>query len=292
MGADGVLFTAEAGGMEAPKTAVNGGYDPPESMIFYVSRNLRDEPLPQLMAAMAEGETLSLRLLAADGRSLLQDVIYTDGYESALARAGEAGGRCRDRAADRGALRAVCGRGRRVLEDRRRDGGARRVRSAPAGAAARRLFARFPDDIGGCDVRAACRSATGMRSAPAPWSFSALSAQASVKPAPVVVDRLALGLELCEPARRAPGYRAAASTSCRDARRPRGRRTPRGERRRSRDRPSRPASRCCSSRCPTTPRRPCRSHRRRPCRARRWALLIRQRGDVHGRQASGIRSAR
>lgn len=89
-GADGVLFTAEAVGMEAPKTAVNGGYDPPESMIFHVSRNLRDEPLPQLMAAIETGDTLSVKLLAADGRSLLQDVLYTDGFAGALARAGEA----------------------------------------------------------------------------------------------------------------------------------------------------------------------------------------------------------
>jgi hypothetical protein len=91
IGASGVLFTAEAGGMEAPKTAVNGGYDPPESMIFHVSRNLRDEPLPQLMAALAKGETLSVKLSAADGRSLLKDALYTDGYESALGRAREAG---------------------------------------------------------------------------------------------------------------------------------------------------------------------------------------------------------
>ena len=90
LGADGVLFTAEAGGMEAPKTAVNGGYDPPEAMIFGVSRNLRDEPLPQLMEALTKGETLSVRLLAADGRSLLKDALYTDGYASALGRAGEA----------------------------------------------------------------------------------------------------------------------------------------------------------------------------------------------------------
>ena len=91
-GADGVLFAAEAAGMEAPKTAVNGGYDPPESMIFHVSRNLRDEPLPQLMAALVKGDTLSVKLLATDGRPLLQDVLYTDGFESALARAGVAAG--------------------------------------------------------------------------------------------------------------------------------------------------------------------------------------------------------
>jgi len=91
-GADGVLFAAKAAGQEAPKTAVNGGYDPPESMIFHVSRNLRDEPLSLLMAALMGGDTLSLKLLAADGRSLLQEVIYTDGFESALGRAGEAAG--------------------------------------------------------------------------------------------------------------------------------------------------------------------------------------------------------
>lgn len=92
MGAGGVLFAAEASGMEAPKTPVNGGYDPPDSMIFHVSRNLRDEPLPQLMAALAGGETLSLNLLAAEGRPLLREVIYTDGFQSALGRAGEAAG--------------------------------------------------------------------------------------------------------------------------------------------------------------------------------------------------------
>lgn len=91
-GADGVLFAAQAPGMEAPKTAVNGGYDPAQSMIFHASRNLRDEPLPQLMAALERGDTLSVKLLAADGRSLLQDVLYTDGFSSALGRAGEAAG--------------------------------------------------------------------------------------------------------------------------------------------------------------------------------------------------------
>jgi len=91
-GADGVLFATMAAGMEAPKTAVNGGYDPPESMIFHVSRNLRDEPLPKLMAALEKGEALSVKLLAADGRSLLQDVLYTDGFENALGQAGEAAG--------------------------------------------------------------------------------------------------------------------------------------------------------------------------------------------------------
>ena len=89
-GASGVLFAAEAGGMEAPRTPVNGGHDPPDAMIFYASRNLRDEPLPQLMAALEAGDTLSVRLIAADGRSLLQDVLYTDGFAAALGRAGEA----------------------------------------------------------------------------------------------------------------------------------------------------------------------------------------------------------
>jgi hypothetical protein len=89
-GAAGVLFAADAAGMEALKTPVNGGYDPPESMIFHVSRNLRDEPLPDFTAALETGDTLSVKLLAADGRSLLQDVLYTDGFASALALAGEA----------------------------------------------------------------------------------------------------------------------------------------------------------------------------------------------------------
>ena len=67
--------------MEAPKTAVNGGYEPPESMIFYVSRNLRDEPLPQLLAAL---ETRRHAVGEADwrrtARTLLQDALYTDGF--------------------------------------------------------------------------------------------------------------------------------------------------------------------------------------------------------------------
>jgi hypothetical protein len=44
------------------------------------------------MAALVKGDTLSVKLLATDGRPLLQDVLYTDGFESALARAGVAAG--------------------------------------------------------------------------------------------------------------------------------------------------------------------------------------------------------
>ena len=68
-GADGVLFAAEAAGKASS-----------------AHRAL------QLLAALAKGDTLSVKLLAPDGRPLLQDVLYTDGFESALARAGEAAG--------------------------------------------------------------------------------------------------------------------------------------------------------------------------------------------------------
>lgn len=87
VGAEGVLFSAMAGGMPAAKTPVNGGYKAPDAMVFYASQNIRDEPLPKLLAALAKGESLSLRLKAADGESLLQDALYADGYASALEQA-------------------------------------------------------------------------------------------------------------------------------------------------------------------------------------------------------------
>lgn len=90
IGKDGVLFAATAGGMAAPVTAVNGGYKAPASSIFYASQNIRDEPVPKLLAALAAGESLSLRLKAADGETMLQDALYADGYAAALEQAGAA----------------------------------------------------------------------------------------------------------------------------------------------------------------------------------------------------------
>lgn len=90
VGKDGVLFSATAGGMAAPETPVNGGYKAPASSVFYASQNIRDEPVPKLLAALAAGESLSLRLKAADGETMLQDALYADGYAAALEQAGAA----------------------------------------------------------------------------------------------------------------------------------------------------------------------------------------------------------
>ena len=57
----------------------------PDSMIFHVSRNLRDEPLPQLMAALAGGETLSLNLLAAEGHARVSAPLLFALFSNALA---------------------------------------------------------------------------------------------------------------------------------------------------------------------------------------------------------------
>lgn len=84
IGAAGVLFSVEARGLPVPPTRVNGRYTPPPAMVFHASRNLRDEPLAGLLAALAKGETLSVKLVAADGEVMLQDALYTDGYESGL----------------------------------------------------------------------------------------------------------------------------------------------------------------------------------------------------------------
>lgn len=90
VGADGVLFAATAGGMAAAETPVNGGYKAPDAMVFFASQNIRDEPAPKLLAALARGESLSLRLTAADGETLLQDALYADGYAAALEQASAA----------------------------------------------------------------------------------------------------------------------------------------------------------------------------------------------------------
>ena len=90
VGAEGVLFSATAGGMAAAETPVNGGYKAPDAMVFFASQNIRDEPVPKLLAALARGESLSLRLKAANGDTLLQDALYADGYAAALEQASAA----------------------------------------------------------------------------------------------------------------------------------------------------------------------------------------------------------
>jgi hypothetical protein len=86
-GQAGLLYEAEAGAMPVKKEPVNGRVKPPEAVTFFVSRNLRDEPLPQLMAALQAGETMSVKLLAPNGDLLLVDALYAYGYESALKQA-------------------------------------------------------------------------------------------------------------------------------------------------------------------------------------------------------------
>ncbi len=90
VGAEGVLFSVTAGGMAAAETPVNGGYKAPDAMVFFASQNIRDEPVPKLMAALTKGESLSLRLKSADGETLLQDALYADGYAAALEQASAA----------------------------------------------------------------------------------------------------------------------------------------------------------------------------------------------------------
>lgn len=83
-GKAGVLLSVAAGGMPAEDgvgATTPKGLDP---LTFYYPRNLRDEPLPALMAALAAGETLSLKLIAPGGGVLLQDALYAHGYDGAL----------------------------------------------------------------------------------------------------------------------------------------------------------------------------------------------------------------
>lgn len=89
-GQAGLLYEAEVGAMPVKKEPVNGRVKPPEAVTFFVSRNLRDEPLPQLMTALNAGETLSVKLLAANGDLLLVDALYAHGYESALSQGTDA----------------------------------------------------------------------------------------------------------------------------------------------------------------------------------------------------------
>ena len=60
-----------------------------EPWVFFIPRNIRDEPLPALMQAINDGETLGLKITAPDG-VILADAIYTAGYAAALHEATEA----------------------------------------------------------------------------------------------------------------------------------------------------------------------------------------------------------
>lgn len=86
-GSAGLIFSAKAGAMDVPETPVNGNAKPPKSVAFFVSRNLRDEPLPLLLEAMARGDTLSARMVSK-GETVMVDALYTDGFAVALEQAG------------------------------------------------------------------------------------------------------------------------------------------------------------------------------------------------------------
>lgn len=88
----GVVFTGYSTGMAAAdifdaKATLRRGFEP---WVFYAPQNIRDEPLPALMAAIEAGETLGLKIVAPDGGVMLQDAIYTGGYGEALREATEA----------------------------------------------------------------------------------------------------------------------------------------------------------------------------------------------------------
>jgi hypothetical protein len=73
-----------AGDKIADADAVKRGFEP---WVFYASQNIRDEPLPALMKALAENDTLTLKVSAPDGGTLLYDAIYAAGYTDALKEA-------------------------------------------------------------------------------------------------------------------------------------------------------------------------------------------------------------
>jgi hypothetical protein len=60
--------------------ALNLGSEP---WRFYISQNIRDEPLEKLTIAIAKGETLNVEITTPEGR-ILHDTLYTTGYSGAL----------------------------------------------------------------------------------------------------------------------------------------------------------------------------------------------------------------
>lgn len=87
-GRAGVLFEGYSIGMAKPPE--DGEVRSFMPWQFFASRNLRDEPLPALLAALEKGETLTLNVVAPDGEQMLGDIIYTAGHAGALREAGEA----------------------------------------------------------------------------------------------------------------------------------------------------------------------------------------------------------
>lgn len=91
-GKSGALFSGHSIGMESgedmkPSIALRRGFEP---WTFYVSRNLRDEPLPELMVAIEAGDPLYVKISAPNGGVMLSDVIRAKGYGEALKQGAEA----------------------------------------------------------------------------------------------------------------------------------------------------------------------------------------------------------
>jgi hypothetical protein len=84
-----LLFTGYSMGIASAelvsdKAAVRRGFEP---WFFYVSRNIRDEPVPELMKALERGATLNLKITRIGGDVILEDGIYADGFSEALMQA-------------------------------------------------------------------------------------------------------------------------------------------------------------------------------------------------------------
>jgi hypothetical protein len=91
-GKAGVLFADHSIGMESgePERDSRQPRRSFEPWMFYLSRNLRDEPLPKLMAAIDADETLYVTISAPGGGLMLSDAIRVRGYDAALREGTEA----------------------------------------------------------------------------------------------------------------------------------------------------------------------------------------------------------
>jgi len=86
-GKAGVLLSEVAGGMAAEEEGRKATPKEIDPVVFMFPRNIRDERVDALLAALMAGETLSLKIYAPDGSLLLSDALYAVGYESALQQA-------------------------------------------------------------------------------------------------------------------------------------------------------------------------------------------------------------
>lgn len=86
-GAAGVLLSVNGDAAPTGQAAGMPGLSP---VTIRFSRNLMQDPAPALLAALAGGETLSLRLKTPGGDIILGDTIYALGYADALEHAAAA----------------------------------------------------------------------------------------------------------------------------------------------------------------------------------------------------------